>query len=585
MKIKMKCITNNPVIMKKMKLSYLALISAAVLLSSCGGLNKMKDAASDISYTVSPKPLEMHGGEVEVTVETNFPPKYFNKKAIVVAKPVLVYNGSEAAFDSTTVQGEAVEANNKVISTEGGSFTLTSTIPYEDEMHESSLEMRLYGVLGDNTVPFPPMKVADGVIATSSLVDNNPKAILVGDKFVRITPADLSADIHYVINRAYVRNTELREQDIEAFEESIREAYENERKEFTGFKVSAYASPDGPLDFNEALSVDRQESAERYLSRELEQAEIEYPEGGDFFQLLSTSEDWEGFKELVQESDIPDKELILRVLSMYSDPAVREREIRNISEAFEELKEDILPKLRRSKLIANINLIGHSDQEIMTLVDEDPDSLKKEEILYAATLFDDMDKKLEIYKKAEANFPDCFRAANAVGYVNVEMGDYEQAEDAFERAQNLMDNEVVKNNIAATELAEGNIEEAEELLTQAAGAGAAVNYNLGIIKIMQGDYDAAVNYFGSTPSYNAALAQLLNGEPQAALSTLNNVENEDAKVHYLKAIAGARTNQQEIVLSNLRTAIQMDNELKEYAREDLEFREFRDNETFTSIVE
>lgn len=568
-----------------MKLSYLALISAAVLLSSCGGLNKMKDAASDISYTVSPKPLEMHGGEVEVTVETKFPPKYFNKKAIVVAKPVLVYDGGETAFDSTTVQGESVEANNKVISFEGGSFSLTGSVPYSDEMHESSLEMRLYGVIGDNSVPFPPVKIADGVIATSTLVDNDPKAILVGDKFVRITPEDLSADIHYVINRAYVRNSELREQDIEAFEQAIREAYENERKEFTGFKISAYASPDGPLDFNEKLSADRQESSERYLKRELEQAEIEFPEGGDMFELLSTAEDWEGFKELVQESDIQDKELILRVLSMYSDPAVREREIRNISAAFEELKDEILPKLRRAKLIASINLVGYSDNEIRSLVDENPDTLKKEEILYAATLFEDLDKKLEIYKKAEANFPDCFRASNGVGYVYVEMGDYAQAEAAFKRAQKLMDNEVVKNNLAAVALSNGNIEEAEEMLTEAAGAGPAVNYNLGIIKIMQGDYSAAVNYFGSVPSYNAALAQLLNGEPQAALSTLNNVEEADAKAHYLKAIAGARTNQQEIVLSNLRTAIQMDGSLKEYAREDLEFRDFRDNETFTSIVE
>ncbi len=585
MNIKMKCITNNPVIMKKMKLSYLALISVAVLLSSCGGLNKMKDAASDISYTVSPKPLEMQGGEVEVTVETKFPPKYFNKKAIVIAKPVLVYDGGETAFDSTTVQGESVEANNKVISFEGGNFSLTGSVPYSDEMHESSLEMRLYGVIGDNSVPFPPVKIADGVIATATLVDNNPKAILVGDKFVRITPADLSADIHYVINRAYVRNSELREKDIEAFEEAIREAYENERKEFTGFKISAYASPDGEYDLNEELAAERQESSERYFKRELEQAEIEYPEGEDMFELLSTAEDWEGFKELVQESDIQDKELILRVLSMHSDPAVREREIKNISAAFEELKEDILPKLRRAKLVASVNMVGYSDDELKMLVDENPDSLKKEEILYAATLFDDMDKKLEIYKKAEANYPDCFRAANGVGYVYVEMGDYDQAESAFNRAKNLMDNEVVKNNLAAVALANGNVEEAEEMLTEAAGAGPAVNYNLGIIKIIQGDYSAAVNYFGSVPSYNAALAQLLNGEPQAALSTLNNVEEENAKVHYLKAIAGARTSQQEIVLSNLRTAIQMDSSLKEFAREDLEFRDFRDNETFTSIVE
>jgi tetratricopeptide (TPR) repeat protein len=570
--------------MKRNRLNLFATLFAIVLLSACGGLNKMKDASSDISYSVSPSPLELKGETVEVTIETKFPPKYFNKKAILTATPVLVYDGGEAAFPSVTLQGESVEANNKVISSEGDSYTYTGSVDYAEGMMVSSLEMRMSAEIGDQTVEFPVTKVADGLVITQTLLEKEPKVILASDNFERVIPETYLADIHYVINRSYVRGSELRQDDVENFVEAIRAAKEAENKKFKKAKVSAYASPDGEYDFNDELSEDRQASSNRYLTRELKKADVEQADQEEFFELLSTAEDWEGFKEKLKESSVQDKELILRVLSMYSDPEVREREIRNMSEAFEDLKETVLPALRRAKLSVEVNVEGFTDEELKDFAQNKPDTLKVEEILYAATLVDDMDDKLAIYKAAADKFPNDYRTKNNVGFVQYKMGDYDAAKASFEAAKNVDDNDIVNNNLAAVAFVDGDVEDAEEMFSASMGAGDAVNYNLGIIKIMQGDYKAAVNYFGNKPSFNAALAQLLNEEYDAALATLGKVEDDDAMVYYLKAVAGARQGKEDVVLNNLRTAVGKDADLKSYAKKDLEFKDYKDTDSFTSIV-
>jgi tetratricopeptide (TPR) repeat protein len=574
--------------MKKIKRNYLtSIVVAAFLLSSCGGLNKMVDKSSDVSYQVQPSPLEMHAGEVEVTIDTKFPEKYFNKKAVVVATPVLRYEGGQAEFESTTLQGEKVEANNKVISYDGGGYTYTGKIPYTDEMLRSELYVEMSAQIKEKTpIEIPGIKIADGVIATPALVAVNPKTILVGDKFQRIIPESYDADIHYVINKSNVRNSELTAEDVAALQEKIKEASEAERKEFKGANISAYASPDGPYDFNEGLAEDRQESAQRYLKRVLQKAEVSESDAEGFLSVASTAEDWEGFKKLMEESDIQDKELILRVLSMYSDPVVREKEIRNIAAAFEEVAEKVLPKLRRSMLNINVDKIGYSDEEIAELVKTNPDTLNLEEILYAASLTEDLEEKLAIYKKADENFPECFRAKNNTGHVYVKLGKVAEAKEAFMAAKELKENDVIKNNLGAIALLEGDLVKAEELFTSAMGAGDVVNYNLGIIKIKQADYEAAVNYFGSEPSFNAALAQLLSGDTEKSLNTLNQLGDVDcAMVYYLKAVASARSDREEGVLNNLRTAVGKKSELKEHAKKDLEFAKYSENEAFTSIVE
>ena len=548
----------------------------------------MKDSATQVSYEVTPNPLEMHAGEVQLTVQTNFPEKYFNKKAVVVATPFLKYEGGETEFESTTLQGEKVEENNKVIPFAGGDYTYTGKVPYQDEMMRSELMVKMSARIKDKEpIEIPGVKIADGIITTPNLVAVNPKAILVGDKFVRITPETYDADIHYIINKSDVRNSELKAEDVKVLEEAVKEVKDAERKDVKGAKISSYASPDGDIEkINKPLSENRGTSAERYLKRVLKKAELSEAQEEDFLKIVSTPEDWEGFKKLMEESDIQDKELILRVLSMYSDPEVREKEIKNISAAFEEIAEKILPKLRRSVMTLDVEVTGYSDEELVDLAKNNPDTLKLEEILHAAALVEDWNEKLSIYQKASENFPKCFRAKNAVGFANMKLKNYADAQKAFEEAQALKDENVVKNNLGAALLAQGDVAKAEELFTAAMGAGDEVNYNLGIIKIKQGDYKAAVNYFGSKPSFNAALANLLNGDNDKALSILGELGDvEWGMVYYLKAVASARGGQDEGVYNNLRTAVGKKADLKAHAVKDIEFAKYASNEAFTSIVE
>ncbi len=573
--------------MKKLTLNLLTLGIAAIVLSSCGGLSKMVENSSTVKYVVTPSPLETHGGEIEVTIKTTFPEKYFNKKAVVIATPVLKYEGGQTEFESTTLQGEKVEANNKVIPYLGGEYSFTGKIPYLPEMLKSELVVEMSAQIKDKTpVPIPGIKIADGVIATSTLVKIDPMTILMGDKFQRITSESYDAEILYVINKYDVRNTELKKAEIKAFQEKIAQAAGDSNIQIKGSTIASYASPDGEYDLNEKLSGNRGTSAERFLTRQLKKMKVEGYDVEGFLKSIETAEDWDGFKELMEGSDIQDKELILRVLSMYSDPAVREKEIKNIAQAFEEIKVKILPLLRRSQLAVNVDNIGYSDEEITALAQSNIDTLKLEEVLYAATLTDDVKEKLRIYQAAAKKFPACIRAINNVGYIYMQMGKLAEAKAAFQQAQAIKDIDIVKNNLGAVALAEGDMATAEKLFTSAMGAGDVVNYNLGIIKIKQGDYTAAVNYFGNKPSFNAALAQLLNGNVDKCLTTLGELGDvDDAMVYYLKAVAGARGNKQEVMINNLRKAVEKDAALKAYAKKDAEFLKFASNEAFAGIVE
>ncbi len=572
--------------MKKLKLNLVTFTIAAIMISSCGGLNKMVENSESVSYDVNPSPLETHGGEVEVTIKTKYPEKFFNKKAILVATPTIKYEGGQTEYDSTVLQGEKVEANNQVISYEGGEYTFKGSVPYKPEMLKSELVVDMTAKIKDKSVAIPGVKIADGVIATPTLVQVNPKVISSGDNFERTTPVEYNADIHYVINKANIRGSELRSEDVESFESNLDAAAVDEKVKIKGAKISSYASPDGEYELNEKLSGKRGSSAERYLTRALKKLDVEGYDAEGFLSTIETAEDWDGFKELMEQSDIQDKELILRVLSMYSDPAVREKEIKNISEAFEVIKEKILPELRRSKLIIEAEKIGYSDEELLELVKSNPDTLNIEEILYTANLVEDPAEKESIYQAAVTNFPNEFRAINNLGYIQYEQGKLDDASNSFNQAQGLEDNDVVKNNLGAIALAQGDIETAEELLTSAVGAGDEVNYNLGIIKIKQGEYEEAANYLGNITAFNAALAQLLNGQSDKAMATLNEIgETEDALVYYLKAVIGARSGNEDLLLTNLRKAVELEPSLKEYAKKDLEYRKYTANEGFTSIVE
>jgi tetratricopeptide (TPR) repeat protein len=309
-------------------------------------------------------------------------------------------------------------------------------------------------------------------------------------------------------------------------------------------------------------------------------------EAENFLSKMTTPEDWDGFKAAVEKSNIQDKDLILRVLSMYSDPVVREKEIKNISKAYSEIAKDILPTLRRSVMSVDVEVVGKSDEELLSAATSSPASLNLEEILHAGALAKDAKTKATIYKAATEQFPTCFRAKNNLGDAYTQLGNIPEAKKQFEAAKAINDNPSVKANLGAVALAQGDLKTAEELLTASMAAGDAVSYNLGIIKIKQGDYAAAVNYFGNKPSFNAALAQLLNGGNDKAMATLNAMgDTKDAWVYYLKAVASARGGNVDGVVANLRTAAGLDAKVKAYAAKDAEFLKFADNAGFKQVIQ
>jgi hypothetical protein len=584
--------------MKKIQFKPFAVFAlAAVLLSGCAGLNKMKKNADQIKFNVSPEVLETHAGEVDVDITGRFPAKYFNKKATLVATPVLKYEEGQTEYEPVTLQGENVEANNKVISyNAGGSFSYSDAADFKNEMRKSELYMNITASKGSKSVDFDPIKIADGVIATSTLVANYPKPILGVrreannsgkydpniDPFQRIVPDEMLADIHYLINRANLRGEELTAEDVVEYLEYTQKANEDKNIDLKDVQVSAYASPDGEIDFNTELAADRKNTSSDFLAEKLKEAGVNIN-----LKTRYTPEDWEGFKEELEKSNIQDKELILRVLSMYTDPEVREREIRNLSETFTALAEKVLPELRRAKLLTSVELIGKTDAELKSLAQSDPASLNPAELLYAATLFEDLDEQLEVYNSFQKVYPDDWRGPNNAGYVLVKQMNYDDAKPLFEKAERLKNDEpVIKNNLGAIALYEGNVDKAETLFGAASGAGDEVNYNLGIVSIKKANYDQAVRYFGSFEDVNSALAKMLTGNNNGALRDLEAFERENCFMkEYLKAVIGARTAKETLMYDSLEEAVSINSEVKEWAKTDLEFAEYFNNSRFQEIVD
>jgi len=570
------------------RINYLAsILFAAILLSSCGGLEKMKEEASNLQYSVTPKVLEMHAGKVKYEIKGDIPAEWFNKKAIVEFTPVYKYEGGEEVLESKTLQGESVEANNKVIAFEtGGSIEFAGEFDYQEAMRVGELEIRGLATIKDKQLDLVAYKLADGVISTPLLVMVDPMPVAYGNNFERVISETKEADIHYVIQQSKVRKSELKAEDITALEDFVKMANEEANKEFKGIEISAYASPDGPEKLNDRLSEQRKKSADKYLAKVIGKAKVSKEDAETLYSLKSTAEDWDGFKTLVEGSTIEDKDLILRVLSMYSDPVVREKEIKNISATYKTLADDILPLLRRSEIMVKIDKIGFSDEELADFAVNNPDTLNIEELLYAAGLAETHEAKAAIYKTATEKFEGCFRAFNNLGFVNILMGNLADAKVALVKANELKEGDaIITNNLGVIALMEGDKETAQANFLNSTDAGNSVDYNLGIIKIMDGEYEAAVNYFQNHKSFNTALAMLLAGKNDSANKTIDVVEKEDPKNYYLKAVINARIGDEGAVMNNLRTAVEKDAELKQMAKTDLEFRNFFENETFKTIVE
>jgi tetratricopeptide (TPR) repeat protein len=564
--------------------SFFVLILAVTVLAGCNPLKKMQKNANTINYEVNPKVLETHGGEVAINIKGTFPAKFFDKNTTAEAIPVLVYDGGEVAFEKVGLQGENVLANAQVINNAGGNFNYNSKVPFKNEMKKSELMLRVTATRKGKSIQFEPVKLADGVIATSTLTGEAARPVMLKDNYQRVIPESKIADIHYLINRAEIRSTELKAEDLQMLRDYINTVNQTENLNFAGVSVSSYASPDGKLDLNEKLSLNRGTAADKLIKNDFAKIEDAKKEG--FFTSRTTAEDWDGFKKEVEASSIKDKELILRVLSMYSDPVVRENEIRNMSSAFEALAEEILPKLRRSQLVVNANKVGRNDEEILAQMKSDPKELGLEEMLYAATLTSDANEQLKFYQAAAENYPKCFRAANNIGYTYMKLGKADEAIKAFESAKALQNNDVVKSNLGYASLMNGDMVKAEEYFTTMTTATPDSRFGLGIIATSKGQYDQAVNYFGNDASYSLGHALLLKGDYARAKVIFDSVQPEaTGKVSYVKAVLGARMDDRNYMLDNLRAAVGANAAWKTYAKTDLEFAKFFTDDTFMSVVQ
>ena len=536
----------------------------------------MEKEIEAMGLEATPEPLILRGDQVELEVTGRFPAKYFGKKVSIEATPVLTWEGGSASFDSEGFQGEDAAGNFTVVPFEAGkSFSYSSSVPFDPAMEDAAeLAVRISGTQGNKSATFEPFVVGAGVITTPLWVRSDDQFIPVEDNFQRVITYTEEVTVNYSVNSSTVRSSELRDEDWKALKDLIQLSVDADSVTITGARIESYASPEGEITLNEDLASDRANSASGAITREMKRKKLAADDA--FFTLVPKGEDWQGFKSLMQASNIEDKNLILRVLEMYSDKNKREEEIRNIAKTYKEIEKDILPELRRSQVVVSYDVEGYTDEELKDYSMNQPDILTADELLYAATLFADMNDKLAIYQSAARVHADDFRGYNNAGWCLAQMGRMNQAGELFAQALELERNKAVVNNVAALTRQDGDIDGAMKLLNEAAGAGPEVGYNKGIILIQKGDYASAISNMGRVSSVNVALAKMLNGDAAGAKTTLENAEDDSAVASYVMAVACARLNDSAGVKKYLGEALAKDPDLRKKAEKDLEFRNLRD---------
>ncbi len=547
---------------------------AAVLLAGCS-LPKMIKTVEVINLEVTPSPVVLQGDDVTIDISGNFPPKYFAKKVSVAATPVLVWDGGEAAFETANYQGEDAAGNGTVVSWETGkSFSYTSTVPYDAAMKDNArLELRMSGAQGDKTGEFPALKLALGVMATQDLVQPDEQFVIAPDNFQRVMTYVQDLTLNYGYQSSFVKSTEYRDEDWKATKDLIALAASADSVTVIGIATQSYASPEGEISLNEEIAMDRAKSANKAVTSELGRKKIELNEAA--VQAMPKGEDWEGFKKAMRESDIADKDLILRVLEMYSDKNKREEEIKNIAKTYKEIEERILPDLRRSQVAITYTVEGYTDEELIDLSKNNPDILTVEELLFAATLFGDLNDQLEVYQNTARIHGDDYRGHNNVGVTLMDLGRMKQAQESFNAAKSLAaNNGTVNTNLGALARQNGDTKSAETYYGKASG-GSELSYNKGVLAITQGNYSRAISNMGGNTTANLALAKILNDDANGARTTLENSGDDSAITSYLLAICAARLKDAAGVKKHVEAALAKDPTLRERATNDLEFRDFR----------
>ena len=563
------------------KLSLVFACAAVVALSSCS--SKMGAMKSEY-FTVTPGVLEVVGSEVPVTVDGKFPAKVFKKKAVLTVTPVLKYEGGEAMAEPVTFQGVKVRGNDRVISYDnGGSFKTRMNFDYVPQMEDAELYLRFVVSKGSKTYSLPDVKIADGCIATSQLYRQTAATanIAIGeDAFQRVIKQAKEANIMFLIQQTNLRASQLTTKEMDELKATMADiAKDFENKVIDDVEVSAYASPDGGVLLNDNIATGREINTAKFVKKEMKKAKLD-----GYVDSKYTAEDWEGFQELVSKSELPDKELILKVLSMYDDPEEREMQIKNISSIYSEIADDVLPKLRRARITLNYQLIGRSDEQIIEQYAADPKVLSLEEILYSSLLTDNLDEQAEIFNTAIKLHPADYRAYNNLGVMAYNKGDYATAASYFEKALNAnAAAPEVQLNLGYLELLQGNVSEAESLIALGVDSKAAAEA-LGNLYIAQGEYGRAAVLFEDKYTNSAALAQLLNKDYSTVRETLDNIKNPDATTYYIKALLGARTSNIAFVYDGLKQAIKLDPAMAKKAAGDLEFSKYLQDATFQTII-
>ena len=542
-------------------------MSAAVLaLSSCSKLGKL----SSDNFTVTPTPLEAVGGQVPATINGTFPEKYMKKKAQVTVVPVLKYQGGEAEGQSASFQGEKVEGNATTIQYKaGGTYTMKTNFAFIEPMLSSDLYARFEAKLGKKTVSIPEVKIGYGVLATSQLLSRcSMTGATAPDAYQRIIAQKQEANIKFLINQANLRASELNSVSIKDLGNILKEINDNaETRALQNIEVSAYASPDGKYDFNEKLAEKRQNVSSDYLKGELKKIRMKADVDTKY-----TAEDWDGFQELISKSNLQDRDVILRVLSMYKDPEEREQQIRNMSEVFTDIKESILPELRRARLIVNYEVIGRSDDQILAQYEKDPSKLSVEELVYGANkLVKDNETRQKWNEAVAQQYPSDYRPLNNLAQMAIANGQPEMAQAYLKRAASINKNAPeVNTNLALLALKDGDIAAAESYLAKGSGSETFKEV-MGNLNIAKGNYTQAASDLAGVMSNSAALAQILAKDYTSAKNTLSGIKNADAITSYLQAVLAARTGDASTVTSALAKAIKQDPSLAERAANDYEF--------------
>lgn len=548
-----------------------------VVIGMTGCSKKLSQFKSDY-FSTTPTPLETVGETVPGTVRGNLPPKFMVKNAKVTATPVIQWTTDagtvgESAAQPYIFQGEDVRANGQVVNySNGGMVSIPFSIGYLPDMANSDLYLDFQVDQNGKIYSLPRVKVGEGVIATSTLASAKTVCPAVAkDNFQKVITEKYSADIHFLINQANIRANQTDKADYIDLNKKLMDASKADNQEIAGISINSYASPEGTLEFNTKLAEKRESSTTKLMETQLKKDKIT-----EFGELTSsfTPEDWEGFEKLVEKSNIQDKDLILSVLKLYPDPVEREREIRNLSSVFNELADQILPQLRYSRVMATINTLGKSDQELVDLFNKDPKQLTEEEMLYIATLTDDNLKKMEVYNTAAELHSKDYRTFNNLGMTQYIAGDYEGAQANFEHAHRL--NPAAKEpemNLGLISMLKQDYSKANEHFGAAAGVPETADA-MGVYYLTQGDLQKAIRTFGDQKTNNAALAQILNKNYTEARDILGAIKTPDATTYYLSAILGARTNNQNMVMNNLRQAFKLNESFRERAQNDLEFANY-----------